>query len=113
MNDHPVHRDDVTALRKEGDLGSYMQQLRAAGRERLDAKPGAAKRKHKNRWGAVPIPADHKPGQWPPGTSPPGPAPERSLPAGEWEAATRHLSNLTNRPDEPCDCGNCPTEEEA
>jgi hypothetical protein len=58
----------------------------------------------------VPIPADHKPGQWPPGTSPPGPAPERSLPPGAWEAATRHLSNLINRPDQPCDCGGCPDE---
>lgn len=112
MNDHPVHRDDIIALRREGDLSSYMQQLRAAGRDRLDAKPGTTKRKRKPKWGAVPIPADHKPGQWPPGTSPPGPAPERALPAGEWEAATRHLSNLTNRPDQPCDCGNCPASDE-
>lgn len=112
MNDHPVHRDDITALRHEGDLPAYMRRLKDEGRGRLDTKPGTKPRRIRRRWGAVPMPPDHKPGQWPPGTSPPGPAPERSLPPGQWEAATRHLSNLTNRPDQPCDCGNCPASDE-
>lgn len=89
MNDHPVHRDDITALRTEGDLHAYMQQLRAEGRARaqLDSEHPTPKRKPKRRWGAIPIPADHKPGQWPPGTSPPGPALERQLPSEAWDAA--------------------------
>jgi hypothetical protein len=105
VTDHPVHRDDITALRQEGDLKGYMRSLLRP----TNTTASTPKRRRKPAWGAVPIPPDHKPGQWPPGTSPPGPSPERSLPPGEWEAATRHLSNLTNRPDQPCDCGNCPT----
>lgn len=106
MTDHPVHRDDIAALRQEGDLSAYIRQLRVEGRAQLNTGPAAPKRKRKSKkWGAVPIPADHKPGQWPPGTSPPGPAPERSNPV--WEAAERHYSNQINRPDQPCDCDNC------
>lgn len=105
MTDHPVHRDDIAALRQEDDLKTYMRSLL-----RPTKKTGTPpKRKPKRTWGAVPIPADHKPGQWPPGTSPPGPAPERPNPV--WEAAERHYSNEINRPGQPCDCGNCqPTE---
>jgi hypothetical protein len=107
VSDHPVHRDDVTALRKEGDLPAYIRQLRAEGRARLAHQPSPARtpKRKKKQWGAIPIPPDHKPGQWPPGTSPPEPAPERSNPV--WEAAERHYSNEINRPDQPCDCGNC------
>lgn len=83
MNDHPVHRDDIAALRKEDDLKAYMRSLL-----RPTQKTGTPpKRKPKRAWGAVPIPADHKPGQWPPGTSPPGPAPERHLPPEAWQQA--------------------------
>jgi hypothetical protein len=108
MNDHHVHRDDVTAMRSEGDLKTYMRQLRAAGRARLNITPSETRTA---KWAAIPKPPDHKPGQWPPGTSPPGPSPERSLPPELWAAATRHHSNEINRPDQPCDCGNCPPDD--
>lgn len=108
MTDHPVHRDDITALRKEDDLHAYMRSLL-----RPTHKTGTPpKRKPKRAWGVIPIPADHKPGQWPPGTSPPGPAPERTHPNPAWDAAERHYSNQLNRPDQPCDCGNCSPKEE-
>lgn len=105
MNDHPVHRDDIAAMDKQGDLKAYMRSLIRPTRT-PDTKPT----RHKPAWGAVPKPPDHKPGQWPPGTSPPGPSPEHSLPPELWNAAARHHSNETNRPDQPCDCGNCPNE---
>lgn len=112
MNDHSVHRDDIAALRQEGDLPAYMRRLNSEGRSRLGASPVASKRKKKPKWGAIPIPEDHRPGAWPPGTHPPGPPPERDLPPEAWAAAARHHSNERNRPDEPCDCGNCPDEAE-
>jgi hypothetical protein len=102
MNDRPVHRDDITALRKEGDLHAYIQQLRAEGSALRDTPtPPRPSRKRKRRWGAIPIPPDHKPGQWPPGTSPPGPAPERDLPDEAWNAAVH--DHRTTRDDEEDD----------
>ncbi|WP_432138945.1 hypothetical protein [Streptomyces sp. bgisy154] len=83
MTDHPVHRDDITAMHQQGDLKTYMRSLIHPTKKA--ATP--SRRKPKRMWGAVPIPADHKPGQWPPGTSPPGPAPERSLPPEAWADA--------------------------
>jgi hypothetical protein len=101
MNDHPVHRDDITALRKEGDLASYIRQLNTEGRARLTTEPGTKPRRKPRRWGAIPIPPDHKPGQWPPGTSPPGPAPERDLPDEVWNAAVH--DHRATRDDEETD----------
>lgn len=87
MNDQPVHRDDVTAMNRQGDLSSYMRSLIRPTRK-THATPT---RRRKPSWGAIPIPADHKPGQWPPGTSPPGPAPEADRPAADWDdAITRY-----------------------
>ena len=83
MNDHPVHRDDITALRGEGDLSSYMRSLIQPTKTNT---PTPTKRKP-TKWGAIPSPPDHKPGTWPPGTSPPGPAPERQLPTQDWDDA--------------------------
>lgn len=85
MNDHPVHRDDITAINREGDLHAYMRSLIQPTKS---TTPAAPRRKPK-KWGAVPIPPNHKPGQWPPGTSPPGPAPERELPAADWDDAVQ------------------------
>ncbi|MCI3246486.1 hypothetical protein [Streptomyces spinosisporus] len=82
MNDHPVHRDDITAMNKQGDLKSYMRSLIQPTKSTTPET-----RRRKPSWGAIPIPPDHKPGQWPPGTSPPGPAPERSFPAETWDRA--------------------------
>jgi hypothetical protein len=87
VNDQPVHRDDITALRREGDLKAYMQQLRAEGRARLNTPPPTRPSHKRRKWGAIPIPPDHKPGQWPPGTSPPGPAPERQRDPEDWADA--------------------------
>jgi hypothetical protein len=78
-------QDDITALREEGDLKGYMRSLIRPTRE---ATP-TTKRRDRRRWGAIPIPADHKPGAWPPGTSPPGPAPEHDIPAEHWDQAVR------------------------
>lgn len=83
MNDQPVHRDDIAALRTEGDLKGYMRSLIQPTRQAATR----SERKRKPSWGAIPIPPDHKPGAWPSGTSPPGPAPERHLPPEAWDQA--------------------------
>jgi hypothetical protein len=97
MNDHPVHRDDIEALRTEGDLKGYMRSL-----IRPTQTPSATTpRKRPRKWGAIPIPPDHKPGQWPPGTRPPGPPPEHDLPPEQWDAAVR--DHRATRDDEETD----------
>ncbi|MER5750669.1 hypothetical protein [Streptomyces sp. NPDC002088] len=83
MNDQPVHRDDITALKADGDLKAYMRSL-----IQPTKNPAvSSKRKRKPSWGAIPIPPDHRPGAWPTGTSPPAPSPERNLPAADWDQA--------------------------
>ncbi|MFF8482373.1 hypothetical protein [Streptomyces antibioticus] len=91
MTDEPVHRDDITAMHGQGDLKAYMRSLIQPTRQ--TTAPG--KRKRKVTWGAIPIPADHKPGTWPTGTSPPGPAPERSRPQADWDDAIRRYRTET------------------
>lgn len=85
MNDQPVHRDDVTALRKEDDLKAYMRSLIHPTKTTAPAPTRTRKRK----WGAIPIPPDHKPGTWPSGTSPPGPPPDWNHPPEAWADAVR------------------------
>jgi hypothetical protein len=80
VSDHPVHRDDITALRAEDDLKTFMRSLIQPTKRPAPNKP----RRKKPAWGVIPIPADHKPGAWPTGTSPPGPPPERDIPAADW-----------------------------
>lgn len=84
MTDHPVDRQDVTALRKEGDLRSYLRGL-----IKSTKSTGTPARKRKPKWGSIPIPPDHTPGAWPAGTRPPGPPPEWGLPPEAWAAAVR------------------------
>jgi hypothetical protein len=84
VNDHPVHRDDITAMNDQGDLHAYMRSL-----IRPTKTTTPEPRTRKPKWGAIPIPADHKPGQWPPGTQPPGPPPEHDLPPEQWTEAIR------------------------
>lgn len=97
MTDQPVHRDDITALRTEGDLKGYMRSLIQPTKNTTPAPQKRTPRK----WGAVPIPPNHKPGAWPPGTSPPGPAPERELPAEKWDDAVhRHRTEQRRQLDE-------------
>jgi hypothetical protein len=85
MNDHPVHRDDITALKADGDLKAYMRSLIQPTKS---TTPEPHKRKPK--WGAIPIPQDHKPGTWPAGTQPPGPPPDWDHPPEAWANAIRH-----------------------
>ena len=97
--------EDVAAMRRENggaDLRAFMRQQIRVGKARRDSKPKPA---------PPPSPPGHRPGAWPTGTSPPGPPPERSIPKPVWGRAMRHHSNEINRPDQPCDCGNCPPEE--
>jgi hypothetical protein len=97
VNDHPVHRDDITALEREGDLPDYIRSLIRPTRNPTPTKP----RRDRRKWGAIPIPPDHKPGAWPPGASPPGPAPERELPPEEWDDAVhRHRTETRHQLDE-------------
>jgi hypothetical protein len=96
MTDNPVHRDDITAMHRQGDLKAYMRSLIQP--TRTPAR--APKKRRKPAWGVIPIPADHKPGQWPPGTRPPGPAPERQLPAADWDNAVQRYRTEATQDDE-------------
>lgn len=101
-DDDGIQPADIRAVRGEGrsELRDLMRAQIAIGRARREppTKPPPAR------------PPGHRPGAWPPGTSSPGPPPEWQIPAHEWRAAARHVSNEINRPDQPCDCGNCPEE---
>jgi hypothetical protein len=101
--DDGIQIDDVRAVRREGreELRALMRAQIAIGKARRQPPPKPA----------APRPPGHRPGAWPTGSSPPGPPPDWQIPAHVWRAAARHLSNEIHRPDEPCDCGNCPPEE--
>jgi hypothetical protein len=97
MSDEPVHRDDITALRKEDDLHAYMRSL-----IRPTKTPAARPaRTRKPKWGSIPIPPDHRPGAWPAGTQPPGRAPDRDRAPEEWtEAVNRYRTEARQQLDE-------------
>lgn len=101
MTDYEPEVDDIRDMRKHGDLRRFMRQQIAAGRARRDNKPKPPVLK----------PPGHRPGAWPPGTRSPGPPPEWNYPPHVWDAAVRHYRNTEHRPDQPCDCGNCPPPE--
>lgn len=82
MSDHPVHRDDIAAMDRQGDLKAYMRSLIQPTKSTTPAP-----RRRKPKWGQIPIPPDHRPGAWPAGTQPPGRAPDRDRPAAEWDDA--------------------------
>lgn len=94
--------DDIKAVRAEG-----RQELRALMRAQIDI--GKARRQPPAK-PKPPSPPGHRPGAWPVGTSPPAPPPEWSIPPAAWDTAVRHYRNTEYRPDQPCDCGNCPKE---
>ncbi|QCX81189.1 hypothetical protein C9F11_38030 [Streptomyces sp. YIM 121038] len=101
-DDDGIQVDDIRAIRGEGrgELRALMRSQIAIGRSRREPPP-------------KPVPSSppgHRPGAWPTGASPPGPPPDWQIPTPVWRAAARHCSNQTHRPDEPCDCGNCPEE---
>ncbi|MEU3826500.1 hypothetical protein AB0F36_14445 [Streptomyces sp. NPDC029080] len=95
--------DDIKAIRAEG-----REELRALMRAQIDI--GKARRQPAAK-PKPPPPPGHRPGAWPTGTQSPGPPPEWNIPADVWRRATRHHSNEINRPDQPCDCGDCPPKE--
>lgn len=101
-DDDGIQVDDIKAVRREGreELRALMRSQIAIGRSRREspAPPPVS-----------PSPPGHRPGVWPAGTSPPGPPPDWRIPAPVWRAAVRHYSNQLHRPDQPCDCGNCPS----
>lgn len=103
-DDDGIQVDDVKAIRREGgsELRSLLRAQIAIGRSRREDAPKPA---------APPSPPGHRPGAWPTGSSPPGRPPEWDIPKHVWDAAARHYSNEEHRPDQPCDCGNCPPEE--
>ncbi|WP_318201098.1 hypothetical protein [Streptomyces sp. SCL15-4] len=103
MNGPELDPEDVAEMRSQDPDGwrRYMRQQITNGKQRRDNKPKPA----------APKPPGHRPGAWPVGTHPPGPPPEWDIPADVWRRATRHHSNEINRPDQPCDCGDCPPEE--
>ncbi|MFG3170614.1 hypothetical protein [Streptomyces sp. NPDC048200] len=92
-------QDDITAMRSEGDLRSFMRDLINTGRQRRTTKPEPVPELK---------PPGHIPGAWPPGTHSPGPPAEWSQPKHLWDAAIQHYRNEEHRPDQPCDCGHCP-----
>ncbi|WP_282790854.1 hypothetical protein [Streptomyces sp. CC224B] len=102
-DDDGIQVDDVKAVRREGRA-----ELRALLRAQIDI--GRARRAQTPKPAAPPAPPGHRPGAWPTGSSPPGPPPDWQIPAPVWRAAARHYSNQLHRPDQPCDCGNCPEE---
>lgn len=80
MTDEPVHRDDITAMNRQGDLKKYMRSLiRPTG---TPATPAPQRRRYRHEPG-------HKPGTWPTGTSPPGPPPDWQHPPEAWADAIR------------------------
>ena len=101
--DDGIQIDDLKAVRREGpaELRALMRAQIAIGKSR---RQPAAKQK-------PPPPPGHRPGAWPIGSSPPGPPPEWSYPKELWDQAVRHYRNTEYRPDQPCDCGNCPPHE--
>ena len=70
MSDHPIDREDITALRKEGDLKAYIRGLIAPSPTRPAGKPPPKKRARRPPYH---IP---RPGAWPCGTAASGPTPD-------------------------------------
>ncbi|MFE9372288.1 hypothetical protein ACFYM2_21310 [Streptomyces sp. NPDC006711] len=99
-------RDDVKAMRQQGDLGRYLRDQIAAGRARRD-KPSTAP--------PPPKPPGYQPGAWPTGTRPPDPPPPQ--PPGAWSraleayreyvVATEHRDRLDDGSRQTCPCKPC------
>lgn len=103
-DDDGIQVEDMRAVRAGGRA-----ELRALMRAQIDI--GRARRTEPVKPAAVPSPPGHRPGAWPTGSSPPGRPSEWDLPKAAWDAAVRHYRNTEHFPDQPCDCGNCPSEE--
>lgn len=88
MNDHPVHRDDIKALRRDGDLKTYMRSLLRPTR-------------HQDTQTTPPPRPNRAPGTWPYGSQPPGPPPDWDHPPEAWaDAIRRHRTDIRQQLDE-------------
>ncbi|MCT9092912.1 hypothetical protein N4G70_29165 [Streptomyces sp. ASQP_92] len=104
--DEPLERDDVKAMRKQGDLGRYLRDQIRAGNARRTSPPATA---------PPPKPPGYRAGAWPTGTRPPDPPPPqppdawmRALEAyREHVVATEHRDRLDDDPGQTCDCKPC------
>ncbi|MFE0692860.1 hypothetical protein [Streptomyces sp. NPDC058869] len=97
---------DIAAMRKEGDLRSFMRDQLRAGRAKRTTQPAAV---------PPPKPPGYRAGAWPAGTRPPDPPPQHHPPAAwtaaldeyrDWLTAADHIE-LTNPTASRHTCG-CP-----
>ncbi|MGW4050844.1 hypothetical protein ACWENA_08420 [Streptomyces sp. NPDC004779] len=96
--------DDISAMRREGDLSSFLREQLRAGRARRDQPAVPAPRR----------PTGRPPGAWPTGTTPKPQEPVQ-YPPGAWEAALddyRRWLTTTDHPDrtdpnQTCECRGC------
>ncbi|GHH58153.1 hypothetical protein [Streptomyces candidus] len=95
-----IDPDDIKAMRKQGDLSSFLRQQIAAGRTRREPAPAKPPPQPPGR---------RRPGTWPPGTRPPQPVPPP--PAHIVDAALTEHRNwiVADRPEitTRCDCTAC------
>ncbi|MEV8403584.1 hypothetical protein [Streptomyces niveus] len=102
MND--FDETDIGAMKREGDLGSFLRDQIRAGRQRRDTPTPAA---------PPPRPPGHRPGAWPSGTSPPEPRPQAHPPAAwgaalnDYRAALMADDHTELSSDQPCGCVTC------
>lgn len=91
--------EDVAAMKREGDLSTFLRQQIRAGNSRRTTPTRAA---------PPPKPPGHRPGAWPSGTSPPGPQPQRHTQA-DWDRALSRYRLGYGHDGDPCHCGGCDT----
>ncbi|MYX67294.1 hypothetical protein K388_05023 [Streptomyces sp. KhCrAH-43] len=98
---------DIAAMRKEGDLRSFLRDQLRAGQARKSPPPSSP----------PPKPPDYQAGAWPAGARPPDPPPQHHPPAAwaialdeyrDWLNTADH-TELRNRTDnrQQCGCAAC------
>ncbi|MGW6557950.1 hypothetical protein [Streptomyces hydrogenans] len=103
--------DDISAMRREGDLSSFLREQLRAGRARRDQPAVPTPRR----------PTGRPPGAWPAGTAPVGRTPSRHT-AADWARALDEYREWLRTADHPefmdegqtCGCTGCtpPTQKE-
>ncbi|MGW9299645.1 hypothetical protein ACWHA3_02305 [Streptomyces cyaneofuscatus] len=83
---------DIAAMRREGDLRSFLRDQLRAGRAQKTAPPAPP-----------PKPPGYRPGAWPAGTRPPDPRPT----AADWQQELDRYRTGQGHDNDPCHCGNC------